>query len=104
MKYTLHDNLVLTIEPETPEEQALVNILEKMELKENGHGIINAGMDWDGGRRTFLGFKFVDRNKASVSAKDWPDGKPKICQVCGETCAPDDLKCDECGYDLQPNK
>lgn len=28
------------------------------------------------------------------------DSPPKICMVCGETCQPDDLKCDECGYDL----
>jgi hypothetical protein len=25
---------------------------------------------------------------------------PKLCPTCGETCQPDDLKCDECGHDI----
>jgi hypothetical protein len=60
MKYTLHENLVLSIEPETREEQALVSLLEKKTLKLNGHGIKNAGMTWEEGRRTFLTWRFSD--------------------------------------------
>ncbi len=59
MKYTLHENLVLTIFPETKEEQALIKLLEGMKLEVNGHGIHNAGMTYDEGKRTYLGYRFV---------------------------------------------
>ncbi|MEM6885450.1 MAG: hypothetical protein AAF571_10490 [Verrucomicrobiota bacterium] len=62
MKYELHDNLVLTIKPETREEQALVNLLEKMKLTENGHGIENAGASFEAGRRSYLGYRFVNKD------------------------------------------
>ena len=58
MKYTLHENLVLVIEPETTEEQALVDLLDKMELHKNGTGIKNACMNWNEGRRAYMTFVF----------------------------------------------
>lgn len=59
MKYTLHENLVLNLEPETSEEQALIHLLRKMELKPNGDGVKNLGMTFSEGRRVYLSFKFV---------------------------------------------
>jgi len=76
MKFTLHENLVLVIEPETTEEQALVNLLDKMELQKDGTGIMNAGMDWKEGRRSYMTFAFrpqSDTSNDSITGGGKPD-------------------------------
>jgi len=67
VKYTLHENLVLNIEPQTTEEQALVNMLSRMDLCLNGHGIKNSGLDFSQGRMMFLSFVFRPKDTANAA-------------------------------------
>lgn len=59
MKYQMTPNLTLVITPETPEEQALVNLMSKMSARNGGGCIHNAGMTYAEGRRESLNVEFV---------------------------------------------
>jgi len=83
MKYTLHENLVLVMKPETREEQALVNLLSSKKLQVNGNGIDNAGTTWEEGRRQYLSFIFVDDNTHDTIKDEMP--KLHVCLCCNGT-------------------
>lgn len=61
-------------------------------------------------RRSFCGLEFeigttveTDRVTCKTCLEELERiraSAPKLCPTCGETCRPDDRKCDECGHDL----
>lgn len=64
MKYRLLENLVLSIEPETPEDQALINHLNTLHVVKNGCCIEFAGFSWSEGRRMSMSIRFEKPEKA----------------------------------------
>jgi len=70
MKYKMTPTLSLVITPETPEEQALVNLMNKMSVRNGGGTIHNAGMTYAEGRRESINIEFVGAPSGQKDATD----------------------------------
>jgi len=57
VKYEM-SGTILTIIPQTREEQTLCDLLGKMEVVGGYGSIINAGMTWEEGKRSCVGIEF----------------------------------------------
>lgn len=64
MKYLMSENLVLELIPETPEDQALVKLLDGMRVSKGGT-IRNVGMTADQGHRTTVTIHFLPNSNQS---------------------------------------
>lgn len=69
MKYHLDEDLGLWIRAETPEDEALIGMLQTMQLSVASYGTINAGQTFEGGRRSHIYAVFRPQTGGATSRR-----------------------------------